>query len=445
MAGLWYRVGTIGVTNGSKKVTGFGTQFKTGTYKPDKGHTFWGPDGKHYEVDYVESDTVLYLVQAYTGATAAGQYYEIDITRTSTIPALSREISAQLAYAQGQYDSWQQILTGAGDVTLTAPDARQITVPALSNMLSKSGDQYMAGVLTNTAGRINIEGDRFTALRLLNTFSAAHVRQKLFEFSDGGDLHIITRGIDNINRGVITIPVGVDGQVFTSGNPPTANNVGAVPLFDQLEYRHLNDIQVPGEYKVAGTQGGWPFSGSGGLLSVRALAGGTYLEQVARSSSFNTVKTRLLVAGVWRDWVDNWNGNNLPVASGTWGPYFDDPAIFVTHVSGVAPTWSRVGNVYNAIAHLNIAGAGSLSGNRVALRGLPFQFGSQFRPFPIYESRLFSGTPGKSAPGGAMVTGSEIQFFYKGTDGDTAALTQEQLRPAANGSIELVLNITIVM
>jgi hypothetical protein len=154
MAGFWYRAGTVSVTNGSKKIVGSGTLFKTTTFKPDKGHAFYGPDGKVYEIDYVESDTVLYLVKAYTGATASGQSYEIDITRTSTIPALSREISSQLAYAQGQYDSWQQILTGADDVTLTAPDARQITVPALSNILSKSGN--LAGLADKRAARVNL-------------------------------------------------------------------------------------------------------------------------------------------------------------------------------------------------------------------------------------------------------------------------------------------------
>lgn len=132
MAGIWYRAGTVSVTNGSKKVTGFGSQWKTTTYKPDKGHTFWGPDGKAYEIDYVESDTALYLVTVYAGVTAASQAYSIDITRTSTIPAFSRELSAQLAFAQAQYDSWQQVLTGSGMVTLTAPDGQQVQVPALS-------------------------------------------------------------------------------------------------------------------------------------------------------------------------------------------------------------------------------------------------------------------------------------------------------------------------
>lgn len=154
MAGLWYRTGTVSVTNGSNKVIGYGTTWKTDTSKPDKGHTFWGPDDKHYEVDSVESDTVLYLVKAYAGASAAGQSYEIDITRTSTIPAISRDVAALLAYAQGQYDGWQAVLTGAGDVVLTAPDGQTVTVPALSNMLSKSGN--LAGLTDKAAARTNM-------------------------------------------------------------------------------------------------------------------------------------------------------------------------------------------------------------------------------------------------------------------------------------------------
>ena len=73
MAGIWYRAGAVSVTSGSKKVTGFGTQWQTSTWKVEKGHAWYGPDGKPYEIDYVESDTVLYLVMAYGGPTAASQ------------------------------------------------------------------------------------------------------------------------------------------------------------------------------------------------------------------------------------------------------------------------------------------------------------------------------------------------------------------------------------
>lgn len=136
MAGLWYRAGTVSVTNGSKKVTGFGTKWKTSVSKPDKGHLVWGPDGKPYELDYVESDTVLYLVTAYGGVTASGMAYSIDITRSGTNSAFSRDLSAFVAYHQLQMDGWQQLLTGTGDVTLTAPDGTKLTVPSWEKIMN---------------------------------------------------------------------------------------------------------------------------------------------------------------------------------------------------------------------------------------------------------------------------------------------------------------------
>jgi len=136
MAGLWYRAGTVAVTNASKKVVGTGTTWKSGVSKPDKGHLVWGPDGKPYELDYVESDTVLYLVTAYTSATASGMAYAIDIARTGTTPGFSRELSAFVAYHQLQMDGWQQLLTGTGDVTLTAPDGTKLTVPSWEKIMN---------------------------------------------------------------------------------------------------------------------------------------------------------------------------------------------------------------------------------------------------------------------------------------------------------------------
>ena len=154
MAGLWYRVGTISVTNGSKKITGFGTQWATAVIKPKKGHTVHAPDGRQYELDYVESDTVMHIVTTYAGVTATGQAYAIDITRSDTIPAFSRDLAAFTAYAQGQYDSWQQVLTGTGMVTLTAPDGQQIQVPALSAMQPASASLKALQALTPVANQL---------------------------------------------------------------------------------------------------------------------------------------------------------------------------------------------------------------------------------------------------------------------------------------------------
>lgn len=136
MAGIWYRAGTVAVTSGSTKVVGTGTTWRSGVYKPDKGHIFWGPDVRAYEVDYVESDTVLYLVTAYAGGSATGQAYSIVISITGQVPAFSRELSAFVAYHQGQMDGWQKLLTGVGDVTLTAPDGTKLTIPSWDKVMN---------------------------------------------------------------------------------------------------------------------------------------------------------------------------------------------------------------------------------------------------------------------------------------------------------------------
>ena len=71
MAGLWYRTGSVAVTQSSKKITGTGTSWQTALNRPSKGNVFYGPDGKAYEIDYISSETELYLVDVYTGSSAS--------------------------------------------------------------------------------------------------------------------------------------------------------------------------------------------------------------------------------------------------------------------------------------------------------------------------------------------------------------------------------------
>lgn len=72
----WVRNGTVSVTNGSASVTGASTTFQASGVLP--GQAFIGPDGRHYEVLTVTSNTALTLASSYIGTTAAGQTYQID-------------------------------------------------------------------------------------------------------------------------------------------------------------------------------------------------------------------------------------------------------------------------------------------------------------------------------------------------------------------------------
>lgn len=150
MAGIWVRSGTVTLTSGSKKVTGSGTAWNTGTNKVNKGCAFMY-NNIPYEVDYVNSDTELYLVDTYTGVTGSGLSYRIQTTVTDTIPELSSRIASALAYWNSQGANLQALAVGSGNVTLTAPDGTQVTIPSYSGMQPKDAMLTALAALTTSA------------------------------------------------------------------------------------------------------------------------------------------------------------------------------------------------------------------------------------------------------------------------------------------------------
>ena len=164
---------------------------------------FWGPDGRAYEVDYVESDTVLYLVTAYTGQSATGQAYSIVISITGQVPAFSRELSAFVAYHQSQMDGWQQLLTGTSDVTLTAPDGTKKTVPSWERVMN-AGTGVVAQAKTeadrakSSADSINPEAGAGQLMRVGGPAILDSERYSL-ESATGGRQTIIRDNAGNAN------------------------------------------------------------------------------------------------------------------------------------------------------------------------------------------------------------------------------------------------------
>jgi hypothetical protein len=151
MAGLWYRVGTVTLTNGSKAVVGYGTKWKSANPLPGKGSMLCGPDGKVYEVDTVADDNNLTLVSNYTGTSGAGQGYAL-VLMALTIPQFSTQLS-QFVQKNSLFASQiNTLLTATGDVNLTDPDrGLVIKVPSWSKIASEGEGQ---------AARAKVEADR---------------------------------------------------------------------------------------------------------------------------------------------------------------------------------------------------------------------------------------------------------------------------------------------
>ncbi len=76
---MWYRQGTVTVTNGSNVVTGAGTDFVANA---SIGDAFIGPDGRTYEIAQIVSATDLRLTTGYQAATGGGQAYAIQPTQS---------------------------------------------------------------------------------------------------------------------------------------------------------------------------------------------------------------------------------------------------------------------------------------------------------------------------------------------------------------------------
>lgn len=142
----WYKIGTIAATNGSKIITGTGTQFTNSLNGVSAGRMLLLPAAgtvQIYEIDSVQSDTQLTLVSAYTGTTGTGKAYAIPTSPAVSIEQFAHEFASTLAYYQQQLSGWQQILTGTGNVTLTTPDGQSVTVRS-----QKAWDDALNGKVT---------------------------------------------------------------------------------------------------------------------------------------------------------------------------------------------------------------------------------------------------------------------------------------------------------
>lgn len=173
MAGIWYRTGTVALTNGSKRVNGTGTTWLDQAVGPVMGNTFWGPDNKPYEVERVVSNTALDLVEAYTGTTVASTPYKINTTEKFSVASLASQVAATLQYAQAQYSNMSLWASGdlPADVPVVLPDGVSTKdVPNIAKMLS-----LIAAKLTETARlkALDVPSTVFGRARLADADAAA--------------------------------------------------------------------------------------------------------------------------------------------------------------------------------------------------------------------------------------------------------------------------------
>lgn len=276
MAGVWKRDGTVAVTNGNKKVTGTGTTFADTKNGVAKGHLFCitsGTSVDFYEVDYVVSNTELYLVQAYRGTTATGKAYEIITTFSDSVPEFARRLTATLSAYQQQSDAFQALLTStATTVEVTAPDGTKQTLIPWKRVTSEGEGQ---------AARAKTEADKAAASAALAgdivAASALPLPDVWAPLSDslrlltgfGRDVLVgsdVVARMVNFSRSTTATYIGKDGQLKTAAaNEPRFEKEGLL-----LEGQSTNLVLLSADM----TQ--WPWSGAGAGTGVVPVVTGNY-------------------------------------------------------------------------------------------------------------------------------------------------------------------------
>lgn len=207
--GIWYRAGTVAVTAGSKTVTGTNTQWQNLIFGVAPGATFYGPDGKPYEIDTVNSNTSMTLVTNYSGTTASAQAYAVDPTRTGSVASLAAQTSEVLKFSQKQFTQIQTWFTGAAnaDVTLESPAGQAITVPSYLKVTSDGEGQ---------AARAKVEADKAAVSAASAAAAALAARLPVPD---------------------VSIPFTTDGRMTHGKGAPVL--VGTIPVAQLVTYERL--------------------------------------------------------------------------------------------------------------------------------------------------------------------------------------------------------------
>ncbi|WP_197091739.1 pyocin knob domain-containing protein [Serratia oryzae] len=322
----WYRSGTIALVQNSTTVTGTGTQWNNPVYGVAPGQMLLVPGAGTvvmHEIQRVVSDTQITLATPYTGSAATGQQYAIVTALVGSVADFSRQLSVLVSQWQSQLDGWQQILSGTGDVKLTAPDGSTVTVKSQAALTAAINDTLnKSTTMTQTVAsavefkkNITSNGDQqmratSTTPNLLLRFRDINDVEKGAVFSDTSTGNMTIRW----NGTAYSINAKADGSVTFPG-PLYSNNSQVATRAASLGTLDLNTLIDEGDFYQAINSNAtavrnYPVS-LGGTLKVynhratNAPGGPAAITQEYRPQSDSSIfysRNFMASSQVWTDW-----------------------------------------------------------------------------------------------------------------------------------------------
>lgn len=322
----WYTTGTIAVSGTT--VTGTGTNFLDNTQSIGPGQALLIPGSgtvKMYEVASVQSATKLTLKTS-AGTVAAGQAYAILSFYTDSVPDFARRLAAQLSYYQSQMDGWQQIMTGTGSITMTAPDGTTVTISSFAKLTADIATAMTdKGNLANTID-LNTLGAAASWGVYTQTANANALATLNYPEQKAGTL-LCTKAAYS---GVIQTYIPFDsGAVYTralSGNWNGTDGPWGVWKMVGASFRTQGSVDLNtftgAQLFVGGTFTNGPSTMGNATAFIQCLANGTnsLTAQIAIYTTSGRMFTRTNVSGTWTAWAESLTTNSIvAIANGGTG------------------------------------------------------------------------------------------------------------------------------
>lgn len=375
----WYTTGTIAVSGTT--VTGTGTNWLDNKQSIGAGQALLIPGSgtvKMYEIASVTSATKLTLKTS-PGTIAAGQAYAILSFYADSVPDFARRLAAQLSYYQSQMDGWQQIMTGTGNVTLTAPDGTSVTISTFLKLSADVASAFTVKGLIPTGTDLNTLGAP-TSLGIYHQTNNTNATLALnYPENRAGTLFVTPGPYQGCQQMYITF----EGTVYTRGlsgnwnaaSPAWKDWMPAGWKATSTYATDLNSLNIPNVYSCnASTSNTPPGITSGGLCIMynHAAAGNLvqeYITMTTTAAQANRRFFRMWNGSAWSSWEESATvSKSLQLAGGTM-----TGAIVMGGSAGINMSGSNISNINvmswisTAAARASMAAAGfsgsSASGN----------------------------------------------------------------------------------
>lgn len=347
----WYTAGTIAVSGTT--VTGKGTNWLDNKQSIGAGQALLIPGSgtvNMYEIASVTSATKLTLKTS-PGTIAAGQAYAILSFYTDSVPDFARRLAAQLSYYQSQMDGWQQIMTGTGNVTLTAPDGTSVTISSFAKLTADVSSALPRKGLLRNSGVSTVD-----ALGPVDPYIGIWNCAGTTDYSIAGLPEATAGALENYDAGNYNSMQRYttrNGNVWVrclaaawSASSPSWTSwclVGDQPVQGYIS-SDLNTVLSPGTYSVTTTAANLPVSATG-ILEVKLRLSTNSVKQtfttiVTTASTINRTFQRTLSGTTWSAWAEVMTSNTtVPLANGGLGQAASSIADFRTKL-GVGWTTS---------------------------------------------------------------------------------------------------------